>query len=117
MMEQRKKFIAFFVLFFILMIIFNAIMDTIAFHPDSWLVKLAPSFMVIKSSGGLIRVNDGWHVSKLLMYACLILSYYFCIKFSYIDVMGIEPKRLRRFILVLVALVYAVHVLFFNELF
>jgi hypothetical protein len=71
-------------LFWALAIFFNAIMDTIMFHPWSWLLKVIPSFR----AEFIFWVIDPWHIAKILMQFCFFMSMYFAYRvgFWYADI-------------------------------
>ena len=69
------------VLWYSLAIFFNAVMDVVQFHPDSWLVRLNPDFMQVKDCWGLCW--DGWHVSKQLMFGCLFMCVVYLLKMGW----------------------------------
>lgn len=76
---KRKFYEPLMYLFWILAIIFNAIMDTIMFHPWSWFVKVIPNFRF----NILWQPIDPWHIAKLLMELCFFLSLYFSYKIGF----------------------------------
>jgi len=69
--KQVKKFIYW---FWGIAVFFNALMDAIHFHPYSWVVKIAPSFMTITDTDSWIMPFDGWHIFKWLSFLFFSLS-------------------------------------------
>lgn len=109
----NHKYEMMFIVFWSIAIFFNAVMDTIHFHPGSWIVLLSPEFMSLVGKNGFVL--DGWHISKLLMFLSFALCLYYGVLFGY-DYM-IKRQRFWKLILKLAVVTSFIHTIFFHLIF
>ena len=101
---------------------FNDIMDTIAHHPESWVVQICPEWMRIRENwdgwDGLRNFADGWHTSKTLMQLMFVFAIWSGLILGYHLVLNPKLPRFAAWLFVLCALTYLVtHFLFYQFIF
>lgn len=119
-MTYSSKFKYWLVFWYALIVFFKAVQDTIAFHPDSWLVQLSPSFMHIEQSGGLFNLFrwDGWHLSWFLLFGCVFMCFIYSIKIGwFLPLAKFDWKFYLKIIVIQCILTFMIHFLFFHVIF
>lgn len=113
--KQIKKYIYW---FWGIAVFFNVITDAINFHPQSWIVKIAPAFMTITDTDSWIMPFDGWHIFKWLSILFYALSLILATYYGSYTMTTYQTKRDIPWILVyLGSITFIIHNLFLHLIF
>ena len=101
---------------------FNDVMDTIAHHPESWVVQICPEWMRIRENwdgwDGLRNFADGWHFSKTKMQLMFTLAILFGVRLGYHLTVNPKSAKFTAWLLGSCALTYLIiHFMFFQFIF